>query len=62
VKYWTFLSELESFRGEYAEALPSLMREFLEANPAQEPIPKQANDLIVLAHSRASESGESRLS
>lgn len=33
VKYWNFLNRLEGMADEYGDALPSLMWEFLEANP-----------------------------
>jgi hypothetical protein len=34
VKYWTFLSQIEWARDDYTGVLPSLMKEFLEANPS----------------------------
>ena len=34
LKYWTFLSQIEWARDDYTDALPSLMKEFLEANPS----------------------------
>ncbi|MGB3717315.1 MAG: phosphotransferase [Candidatus Promineifilaceae bacterium] len=34
VKYRTFLSQIEWARDDYSDALPSLMKEFLEANPS----------------------------
>jgi hypothetical protein len=34
LKYWTFLNKLEGMADEFGSALPNLMQEFLEANPA----------------------------
>ena len=33
LKYWRFLTHLEGMADEFGDAAPSLMREFLEANP-----------------------------
>jgi hypothetical protein len=34
VKYWTYLCQIERVRDDFKDALPSLMKEFLEANPS----------------------------
>jgi hypothetical protein len=34
LKYWTFLNKLEGMADEFGSALPNLMQEFLETNPA----------------------------
>jgi hypothetical protein len=34
VKYWTYLRQIERARDDFRDALPSLMKEFLDANPS----------------------------